>query len=616
MTSMDKNAATNPATASVEPPPTGATFTTTAASARGGPLAWSDVAANILLAVGARSRRSRLSLLFAGLSLLFVAVICGDGLARGLQGNFPGIYRGAVSLAIAISEVQYGSTNLVGFNDVAIALEAHGIRPVPDEQDLKTLVERPELIDVAIDAAAHLNHIDRTKAFGLTSNETGTIDYYALAFRLFGLHNASFYWLFILLVAVVAASFPLSYWRQPIFVVPSLIYLMLLFLKVHELNPLSAQLGTPSNARFIPVLTLYPILYVLTLSASRQPSRFLGLILSIVAGAVFAFGASMRSQCLWQIGPLGLIVALRLVAQAVGRPWPRWCASLARQTIWPIAAFAVAAAGLTTADQLRRDPNYYADATAIGHPFWIAYLGATLPGFGWRIPALEKYAGQTISQNNDDAYSGILIRQYIAQHGEKLGDFLTTAMYWPPHPGGLDFWKEDKRDAVARAVALELWRKYPGSMLESYRYAFEQDLWAIHGFWIGNFWFFLALTGLIGVKLAPLGPYRPWCLTLIFVAAAPALGLSILVVLGALAAWYSLQRVDLDDLGSMVPPLIALALFVFPALCIMPVAGPAIADYVVVAWLAVIMMIVYAAVRRRSTDAGGVQSSASAEARL
>ncbi|MGO8914939.1 MAG: hypothetical protein ACLQJR_03425 [Stellaceae bacterium] len=537
-----------------------------------------------------RSRIFNLSLLLASLSMFLVATICADGFVRGLHRNFPGIYRGATSLAIAISEVRYGSANLAGYDDVAMTLEAHGIRPIPDEEDLKLLTAQPAQVDIAIDAAVHLDHVDTTKTLGLASNETGTIDYYALAFRLFGFHNASFFWLFIVLIVIVAMSFPISFWDRPVFILPSLVYLLLLYLRVHALDPHSAQYGTPSNARFMPMITLYPILYALTLSASRHRFRALDFILAGVAGLIFAFGAAMRSQSLWQIGPLGLILALWLLARVLGRPWPSWSTALARQTVWPIAAFAVAAAALTVSDQMRRDPVLYSDATAIGHPFWTTYLGATLPGFGWRVPLLEKYAGQSFG-NNDDAYSGILIRKYMAEHNERIEDYLTDAMFWQPHPEGLTFWKEDKRDAVARAVTFELWRKYPASMLEAYRTAFQENLGAIYAFWIDNFWFFLMLAGLFIAWRAPLGTCRAWCMAFILVTMAPALGLATLAAVAALTLLLLLSKSDLEGFSAMIPPLATLALFVFPALCIMPVAGEAFGDYVLVAWLATITIV-------------------------
>ena len=56
------------------------------------------------------------------------------------------------------------------------------------------------------------------------------IDYYYLAFKLFGYHVRSIYALYIGILAVVALCFIGSFRRRAIFIVPSILYLLLLLI--------------------------------------------------------------------------------------------------------------------------------------------------------------------------------------------------------------------------------------------------------------------------------------------------------------------------------------------------------------------------------------------------
>src|SRR5271154_5506103 len=154
-----------------------------------------------------RSSADRRFYLLAAISLLLVLLIAADGVRKRLDTIVPDYYRHTASLAIAISEAAHGTSGLVGLVEVANALDTSGYGTNSSRELLAVLNTHPDQADAALRAAADLAIADRSKTFGLVLNETGMIDYYYLAFKLFGYHVRSIYALYIGLLAIMAFCF-------------------------------------------------------------------------------------------------------------------------------------------------------------------------------------------------------------------------------------------------------------------------------------------------------------------------------------------------------------------------------------------------------------------------
>jgi hypothetical protein len=504
-------------------------------------------------AIERRSSADRRFYLLAAISLLLVLLIAADGVRKGLDTIVPDYYRHTASLAIAISEAAHGTSGMVGLTEVANALDKSGYGINSNRKLLAVLNTHPDQADAALRAAADLTIADRSKTFGLVLNETGMIDYYYLAFKLFGYHVRSIYALYIGILAVVALCFIGSFRHRAIFIVPSILYLLLLLIDQDALHSKNYGFGPLTNSRMLPFLSLYPVLYCLVLVGSGRGFRLIGAIGVAIAGLVFAFVVNARTYAYWQAGPLLALIVLI----AAARLWP-WRlplrARLARLSIYPVLVFALSAAILIQNHHWRRDAVVYDTATFSGHGYWLAYLVSTMPSFQWRVPELERESGVTIGES--DAYAGALLRIKIKERGERLEDYLAG-----------DFWNESKRDPLARQIVFDLWRHYPGIMVEHYLRALAQ---------VGSS--LLKHLGLIALAVVAvgIGPHTP----LLWLLRAAAL-----IVIGGIAGAVALAAVGLPyvlpaarRLSALVIPVALLALWVIPTVIVMPFTDTRLAE--------------------------------------
>jgi hypothetical protein len=496
-------------------------------------------------AIKRRSGAAGMFYLLAATSLLLVLLIAADGVRKGLDTIVPDYYRHTASLAIALSEAAHGTTGMVGLVEVETALDKSGYGINPNRTLMAVLNTHPDQADAALRVAADLTITDRGKTFGLALNETGMIDYYYVAFKLFGYHVRSIYGLYIGILAVMALCFIGSFRYRAIFIVPSILYLLLLLIDQDALRSNNFGFGPLTNSRMLPLLSLYPVLYGLTLVGSGRGFRSTDAIGAAIAGLVFAFVVDARTYAYWQAGPLLALVVLIVAARLL--PWRLPLrARLNRLSVYPVLVFALSAAILIQNHHWRRDAVVYDTATFSGHGYWLAYVVSTMPSFQWRIPKLERDSGVTIQDS--DAYAGALLRIKIKERGERLEDYLAG-----------DYWNESKRDPLARQIVFDLWRHYPGIMIEHY-------LRALAPVGIG----LLQDLGLIALAVVAvgIGPHTP-LLWLLRAAALIAIGgIAAAVALAAVGLPYAMPAAR--RLSAMVIPVALLALWVVPTVIVMP----------------------------------------------
>jgi hypothetical protein len=496
-------------------------------------------------AIERRSSADHRFYLLAAISLLLVLLIAADGVRKGLDTIVPNYYRHTASLTIAISEAAHGTSGMVGLVEVDKALEKFGYGSNANRALLAVLNTHPEEADAALRAAADLAISDRSKTFGLVLNETGMIDYYYVAFKLFGYHVRSIYALYIGLLAVMAFCFIGSFRHRAVFIIPSILYLLLLLIEQDALHSARFDFGPLTNSRLLPFLSLYPVLYGLTLVGSGRGFRLIDAIGAAIAGLVFAFVVNARTYAYWQAGPLLALVVLIVAARLL--PWRLPLrARLVRLSVYPVLVFALSTAILVQNHHWRRDAMVYNTATFSGHGYWLAYLVSTMPSFEWRIAELERDSGVTVQDS--DAYAGALLRIKIKQRGERLDDYLAG-----------DYWNESKRDPLARQIVFDLWRQYPGIMIEHY-------LRALAPVGIG----LLLDLGLIVLAVAAvgIGPHTPWLWLLRAIA---------LIAIGRCAGAMALAAVGLPyvmpaarRLSVLIIPVALLALWVIPTVIVIP----------------------------------------------
>jgi hypothetical protein len=395
-------------------------------------------------------------IVMACITALLVGLICADAVHRGLDRNFPNLYRNSASLGIAISELCHSTRGFVGLQDVATALENGGIVFVPnaDQTRLEELTQHPDQARHVLESACELPNVDPSHKLVLEASETGMIDYYMLALSIFGYHIQAFFWLFAALLCLVAGCYIISFRTEPAFLLASAFWLLLLLLAAHQIDSSDLQIGTPANPRFLPMFSFYSITFLLALSASGQRLSVAAAVAAALSGLVFGFCANTRTYILWQLGPAILLFALAVIARHItGRflPGRKFFAGTAR---WPFVIFGIAAIGIIAVHHARKDVHAYATSTFAGHEYWAMFLDSTFEDFAWQIPELEKRSGWKIGKN-PDAYVGALLKIKIQERGERLEDYLDSP----------SFWNEEKREFLARQVMLDFWRDHPIEML-------------------------------------------------------------------------------------------------------------------------------------------------------
>jgi hypothetical protein len=518
---------------------------------------------------------NRMFSLLAGISLLLVLLVAADGVRKHLDTMVPDYYRHKASLMIAISELAHGTSGFVGLVEVQQAMKRLGFGVYPDEDRMIFLNAHPVQADAILRSAADLTISDRSKTFGLMSNETGMIDYYYLAFKLFGYHVQSIYALYIGILALMALCFICSFRHRAIFIFPSILYLLLLLAEQHGLRATDLGFGPLTNSRILPYLSLYPVLYCLTLIASGRGFRLIDATGAAIAGLVFAFVVNARTYAYWQTGPLLALVLLIVAARIL--PWRMPLrARLARLSVYPVLVFGLCAATLIGVHHWRRDANVYSTATFAGHEYWLSYVSSTMSSFRWRIPELQRQSGMTIE--DEDGYGGALLRVKIKGRGEQLDDYLVNG-----------WWDESKRDTLAKLVVLDLWRNYPVEMLENYLKAFAP---------IGiNLLMHLGLLALavLAISIGPLAPLI-WLLRAAGLMAIGGIsGASALAAVGLRYAFPAARR-----LSTMVIPVSLLAICVIPTILVMPfdhtsmtsikhISDPRMADLDFTVWLCLLI---------------------------
>jgi hypothetical protein len=492
--------------------------------------------------------------LLAGLSLLLVLLFAADGVRKGVDTVVPNYYRHTASLAIAISEAAHGTSGMVGLADVENALDKFGYGfNNPNGELLSVLNVHPDQADAALRAAADVAISDRTKIFGLMLNETGMIDYYYLAFELFGYHVRSIYALYVCVLAIMALSFIFAFRDCAVFIVPSIFYLLLLLVFQDAYPANEYGFGPLTNSRMLPYLSLYPVLFCLTLIGSSRHFCWVNALATAIAGLIFAFVANARTYSYWQAGPLALIVVIMVLARLVSWRLPLR-KRVARFSVYPVLIFACCAGALIANHHWRRDLAVYSTATFAGHEYWLNYVVGTLPVFRWRVPELEQESGVTIS--GDDSYSGALVRIKIKERGERLDDYLVG-----------DWWNQAKRDELARQIVFDLWRDYPGLMIKNYLRDFKPI--------VENLLRDVALLG-FAILVVGIGPSRRllWLLRAGLLFAVGGIGGAIALLAAGLRYVVPAAR----RLSVLVVPVLLLAICTVPTIIIMPYTDARMVD--------------------------------------
>ena len=331
------------------------------------------------------------------------------------------IYRWRVSVAVALSQlrdpplpgyVAYGSINNY-LNRHGLALLRGEAAPLPYPDAVKRLIYDSGRLEALFQKAFTVTLDHKLPPVPIVGNEKGEAAYYYLAFRLFGIHITSFWWLYFTFLTVSSLIFFLTFWRAPKCILFLMIYLSAHFYMLDLVTVKYFQ--TVHNSRFFTVLALLPSLHLLLLVLRRERPTWIGLTLAAGQILLLFFLIFCRTQVAWQPAGIMLIAALWLPYRSLwsGSWHARSLALGARRAVaagWPAILIIAGGLGLLVYQKTAIDREAYATETA-DRSFWDAVVCGTVSA----SPQLLRLYGLG-TDIYTDTMGYLIAREYIRTH--------------------------------------------------------------------------------------------------------------------------------------------------------------------------------------------------------
>jgi hypothetical protein len=325
------------------------------------------------------SRFSRWAKISSSLQLvLIVATFSFDfihGIALGQhQVWFHPIFRYRATLAVSISRMHEPPPHgYLAYQSVADALIRAGFPKLPDEGG-------PDDSNVWDAFFADTAKVDGTLQAGrdavidpnlppriITGNELAFADYVYYSFELFGLHRASLYYFWFLLLGLSCVLFVAEFRSSRFLMLLLLMYLAGLGFLENYIQSQDPQWGTSvANSRFFDALSLLPAIHVFLVAWRRQAPRLPSVTTVLLQSCLLAFIVDCRITARWQVAMIAALgVGMVLVAGWKARlSWPGWRAGFLNGA-WAagiaVAALAIhmASVDLSADARYRTEPMYH-----------------------------------------------------------------------------------------------------------------------------------------------------------------------------------------------------------------------------------------------------------------
>jgi len=242
------------------------------------------------------------------LSLLIIITL-GLGVTTGIKGAITwGPTNDFWAISIALSKIEYGLNGYLGYKEVSqkLANDLSSTKSDTNVGDLETrdLVQIPELITAAIIKAAQLDKSslkdgDKWSGHYLSySEDIGFIDYYRIAFSIFGYNAYSGYNLYILFYVFSLIVLYLRYRSNTACMISALFISLSIFAAANSLLMSDLMISIGSN-RFISTLVFIPLLHIIYEGS-----------LTVKKGIIFR-----NTLLLIQVSLIYFIITIRISAQ-------------------------------------------------------------------------------------------------------------------------------------------------------------------------------------------------------------------------------------------------------------------------------------------------------------
>jgi hypothetical protein len=322
---------------------------------------------------GRWERLSRLAQI--GLVIVLVCVDFAHGIAlHEHQVGFHPVYRVRQSVAVALSRMREPpAKGYLAYGSVVDALSRNGYSvfdadrgPHFDLDAWHEFFNDPARMDHALQEARDVAIDPKLPMELIKGNELAYADYIYDSFRLFGIHTASFYYFYFLILTFSCALFVLQFRDSRFCMLILAAYLAELFLIENYAQSFGDQLNTVSNSRLFEALSLLPAMHIFLAVWRRTEPRRLSWLIVALQSALLGFLVVCRITAAWQVA----MIAFSALGLGFADWWTTRAAErrpLGRLAIagWPaIVAVVVlgvnmAAVGLGADRSYSREPKYH-----------------------------------------------------------------------------------------------------------------------------------------------------------------------------------------------------------------------------------------------------------------
>ena len=298
------------------------------------------------------------------------------------------VYRWRASIAVALSELHAPPLRgYVAYRSISDYLNWHGLAlmegetsPLPSFQSVRELIYNPDRLEKLFTDASAIPIDYSLSPVPIVGNEKGEAAFYYWAFRLFGIHIASFWYFYFLLLATSVLAFFLAFWRSSSCTLLLMLYLVGHFYMVYFAS--SDHFQTVHNSRFLPVLALLPSLHLMLLAVRRVTIGWSAAILGAWQTFLLFFVIFSRLEAGWQPVAIVAVSAVSLpfwssVPQSVSS---RMLAAAAGKLLlvgWPAALVLAGGMCLISYQHFALDRTAYAIESKT-HTFWDPLLVGTI----------------------------------------------------------------------------------------------------------------------------------------------------------------------------------------------------------------------------------------------
>jgi hypothetical protein len=271
-------------------------------------------------------------------NILFLVLIGSGKFSTGQSGAITwGPTHDMWSMAIAISNIEFGLKGNIGYRAVAKKLDDGLIVKSPDtrtgDELTRLRLRQPDMVTRAILDAASMKResfnpapMDEGGYVTSWAEDVGYSDFYNIAFRVFGYSAYSTHQLYILIISLSAALFVVAFWRDNIPVALLTFSTAALFMATTSTIFTDFMPSIAAN-RFLSTLAIIPLLHIMCATIDLRRMSVTTATLAFLQTILMLFAIRARASAMWGVLAYeGVVVALLFLRPPYyGRIVLRWC---------------------------------------------------------------------------------------------------------------------------------------------------------------------------------------------------------------------------------------------------------------------------------------------------